>query len=107
MAACYGAGLHANHISNKHPPYSLVEEVLGHLSPAHFRTDRCVGRALFLSGRRSCKLADRRPVERRLSATGEFLRRRQDPVFAARTVRWRGIFAVHTWVVVKEKGARS
>ena len=27
-------------------------------------------------------------------------------VFAARTVRWRGIFAVHTWIVVKEKGAR-
>lgn len=26
-------------------------------------------------------------------------------VFAARTVRWRGIFAVHTWVVVKEKDA--
>lgn len=28
-------------------------------------------------------------------------------VFAARTVRWRGIFAVHTWIVVKEKGASS
>jgi hypothetical protein len=26
-------------------------------------------------------------------------------VFAARTVRWRGIFAVHTWVVVKERNA--
>jgi hypothetical protein len=26
-------------------------------------------------------------------------------VFAARTVRWRGIFAVHTWVVIKERGA--
>ena len=26
-------------------------------------------------------------------------------VFAARSVRWRGIFAVHTWIVVKEKGA--
>ena len=26
-------------------------------------------------------------------------------VFAARTVRWRGIFAVHSWVVFKEKGA--
>ena len=24
-------------------------------------------------------------------------------VFAARTVRWRGIFAVHAWIVVKEK----
>jgi hypothetical protein len=23
-------------------------------------------------------------------------------VFAARTVRWRSIFAVHTWIVVKE-----
>lgn len=28
-------------------------------------------------------------------------------VFAARTVRWRGIFAVHSWVVFKEKGASS
>ena len=28
-------------------------------------------------------------------------------VFAARTVRWRGIFAVHTWIVVKEKGAAN
>lgn len=28
-------------------------------------------------------------------------------VFAARTVRWRSIFAVHTWIVVKEKGAIS
>jgi hypothetical protein len=26
-------------------------------------------------------------------------------VFAARTVRWRGIFAVHTWVVVKDRNA--
>jgi len=26
-------------------------------------------------------------------------------VYAARTVRWRGIFAVHTWLVFKEKGA--
>lgn len=26
-------------------------------------------------------------------------------VFAARTVRWRGIFAVHTWIVVKENNA--
>jgi Protein of unknown function (DUF3750) len=26
-------------------------------------------------------------------------------IFAARTVRWRGIFAVHTWIVVKQRGA--
>ncbi|NEW86125.1 DUF3750 domain-containing protein [Rhodopseudomonas sp. WA056] len=26
-------------------------------------------------------------------------------VFAARTVRWRGIFAVHSWIVVKPEGA--
>ncbi len=25
--------------------------------------------------------------------------------FAARTVRWRGVFAVHSWIAVKEKGA--
>jgi Protein of unknown function (DUF3750) len=28
-------------------------------------------------------------------------------VFAARTVRWRSIFAVHTWIVVKDTGAAS
>jgi hypothetical protein len=26
-------------------------------------------------------------------------------IYAARTVRWRGIFAVHTWIVVKDRGA--
>ena len=26
-------------------------------------------------------------------------------VYSARTVRWRGIFAVHSWIVVKERGA--
>lgn len=28
-------------------------------------------------------------------------------IFAARTVRWRGIFAVHSWIVVKDQGAAS
>nr|WP_228747478.1 DUF3750 domain-containing protein [Bradyrhizobium sp. BR 10289] len=28
-------------------------------------------------------------------------------IYAARTVRWRSIFAVHTWIVVKEKDAAS
>ena len=28
-------------------------------------------------------------------------------IFAARTVRWRGIFAVHSWIVVKEAGAKN
>jgi hypothetical protein len=28
-------------------------------------------------------------------------------VYAARTVRWRGIFAVHSWIVVKEASATS
>jgi hypothetical protein len=27
-------------------------------------------------------------------------------VYAARTVRWRGIFAVHTWLVIKEQNAQ-
>jgi hypothetical protein len=26
-------------------------------------------------------------------------------IYAARTVRWRGIFAVHSWIVLKERGA--
>ncbi|MFD2263898.1 DUF3750 domain-containing protein [Lacibacterium aquatile] len=28
-------------------------------------------------------------------------------IYAARTVRWRSIFAVHSWIVVKEKGGTS
>ena len=28
-------------------------------------------------------------------------------VYAARTMRWRGIFAVHSWIVVKEAGAAN
>jgi hypothetical protein len=28
-------------------------------------------------------------------------------VFAARTVRWKGIFAVHSWIVFKERNARG
>ncbi len=28
-------------------------------------------------------------------------------VYGARTVRWRGIFAVHTWIVFKERGAAA
>jgi len=28
-------------------------------------------------------------------------------IYAARTVRWRGIFAVHTWIVLKQRGAIS
>ena len=32
-------------------------------------------------------------------------RRRSSAIYAARVGRWRGIFAHHTWVVVKEAGA--
>ncbi len=28
-------------------------------------------------------------------------------IFAARTVRWRGIFSVHSWIVVKREGERA
>ena len=28
-------------------------------------------------------------------------------VYAARTLRWKSIFAVHSWIVVKERGAAS
>ena len=28
-------------------------------------------------------------------------------VFAARTVRWKGIFAVHSWIVFKQRNART
>ncbi len=43
------------------------------------------------------------------SSAGLLPRPRENPdavirVYAARTVRWRGIFAVHSWIVVKERG---
>jgi len=44
------------------------------------------------------------------SSAGLLLPAAQNPgaavrVFAARTVRWRGIFAVHCWIVIKPEGA--
>lgn len=45
------------------------------------------------------------------SSTGKLPRAQADApalvrVYAARTGRWRGIFAVHTWIVLKDKGGR-
>ncbi|MDE5445191.1 DUF3750 domain-containing protein [Bradyrhizobium sp. CSA207] len=58
---------------------------------------------LFGDGRGDWRTADR-------SSTGLLRPAASNPdalirVFAARTVRWRSIFAVHTWIVVKEKDA--
>ena len=61
--------------------------------------------ANYLAGNRrgNCQTADR-------SSAGLLPKASEHPdalirIFAARTVRWRGIFAVHTWIVVKERGA--
>jgi hypothetical protein len=62
-----------------------------------------VSTAEYLGGNRNWQMADR-------SSAGLLPKASERPdalvrVFAARTVRWRGIFAVHTWIVVKERGA--
>ena len=61
----------------------------------------------FLSddGRGTWQTADR-------SSAGLLLAARNHPeavvrVYAARTLRWKSIFAVHSWIVVKEEGAAS
>lgn len=58
---------------------------------------------LFSDRRGNWQIADR-------SSAGLLLPASRHPdamvrVYAARTVRWRGIFAVHTWIVLKERGA--
>ncbi len=58
------------------------------------------------AGRRRAELARGGLVEREAAAR----RQRDDPealvaIYAARVGRWRGIFAHHSWVVVKEEGA--
>jgi hypothetical protein len=51
----------------------------------------------------SWSVADRSSMGLLPSATPE--REAIVRIYAARTVRWRSIFAVHSWIVVKEKGA--
>jgi hypothetical protein len=69
------------------------------------RPDRRVRRVYFLSDRASANwyAADR-------SSAGVLPDASRNPdavvrIYAARTVRWRGIVAVHSWIVFKEKGA--
>jgi hypothetical protein len=80
-----------------------------HLPAVDFCADRRIGRPLFLDRRGSRKLADGGSLTSSAgllpppSAHPEALIR----VFGARTVRWRSIFAVHTWIVIKEHGAAT
>jgi hypothetical protein len=84
-----------------------LEKTRDHLPAAGFREDRCVGRPLFLVRTQSGKLADGRPFQCRIVGSARSPPRGARCVFAARTVRWRSIFAVHTWIVVKERGAAT
>ena len=51
------------------------------------------------------ELADGRPLQRRAAAARAAKPEAAVRIFAARTVRWRGIFAVHSWIVFKDKNA--
>jgi Protein of unknown function (DUF3750) len=81
--------------SSNHAP---LEKTCDRLPAAGVRADRHFGGALFLVRRRPRHLANRRSCERRASVVR---------VYAARTLRWKSIFAVHSWIVVKEEGAAS
>ncbi len=50
-------------------------------------------------------MADRRPLQHRLAAAGDARCGAVVRVFSAQTVRWRGIFATHSWIVIKPAGA--
>jgi hypothetical protein len=73
--------------------------------------------ALPAAGREPCRLvvpaatcaglARRRLVERKAAAAAAIEPEATVHVFAARVGRWRGIFAHHSWVVVKEKNASA
>jgi hypothetical protein len=100
MLANYISHEHASHILSLKKP--LIIFVLLVIAPIALSAARyfCLG-----DGRGNWQTADRSsagllpPASSRADATIR--------VFAARTVRWRGIFAVHTWIVVKEKGAAN
>ena len=105
MAACYGAGFHANYILNEHPRIPLLKKLLVVFLLLVFAPIAASAARYFClgDGRANWQTADR-------SSAGLLPPANSHPdamirVFAARTVRWRSIFAVHTWVVVKEKGA--
>ena len=72
-----------------------VEEALARLPAALIRANR---RIVWIGDGRDWRTADR-------SSAGLLPPASAHLVFAARTVRWRGIFAVHAWIVVKEKDA--
>ena len=88
-------------------PRSPLENALDRFSFAPLFAAHRIGRPISLARRWPRRLADRRQVERGPVAARVFSPDALIRVFAARTVRWRSIFAVHTWIVVKEKEATS
>src|SRR5262249_36092640 len=69
-----------------------------HRAGGHFRGE--------LPARRTSReLANCGPVQRGTLADASEHPDALIRVYAVRTVRWRGIFAVHSWIIVKERGA--
>ena len=103
-----GGGIHANYMSVKRARRTapLKKPLLVFLFLIFAPLAVSAARYLWLGdGRGNWQTADR-------SSAGLLAPAADHPdavirVFGARTVRWRGIFAVHTWVVVKEKNAAT
>ena len=86
----------------RHVARALLAFILVFLAPL-------AGHALWWldAGRPRAELVAGRLVERQApAAAGRRRRRRSCAIYAARTGRWRGIFAHHSWIVVKEADAR-
>jgi hypothetical protein len=106
--SCHGAGAQEHYIADERRcSYSdLKRPLLVFLLLIFLPIAASAGRYVWLGdGRGNWQTADR-------SSAGLLPPASSHPnalvrVFAARTVRWRSIFAVHTWIVVKEKDAAT
>lgn len=102
----YGGGLEANYMACHRPRRTtpLKKPLLIFLFLVFAPLAASAARYVWLGdGRGNWQTADRSSAGLLPSASD-----RPEPVirvFGARTVRWRSIFAVHTWIVVKDKNA--
>ncbi|MBN8944945.1 MAG: DUF3750 domain-containing protein [Rhizobiales bacterium] len=97
-------------IDGSSPPRPLLSRLMKRLGLAFlilFLAPICVSAGLYLTGEatRDWRSADRSSAG--LLPAADSNRQAVIRVFAARTVRWRGIFATHCWIVVKEEGAST
>lgn len=104
----YGGGIHANYMVGRSPcrtaPLKKPLLILLFLVVAPLTAS--AARYFWLGdGRQNWQTADRSSAGLLTAAADH--REAVVRVFGARTVRWRSIFAIHTWIVVKEKDAAT